>query len=73
MYELSIIVEKYVEAAKKQGQEPDVLYCLELLKETGLVVVPGSGFLQYPGTYHFRMTILILPEEKLLEKMKVFK
>lgn len=49
-----------------------MLYCLDLLKETGLVVVPGSGFLQYPGTYHFRMTILILPEEKLLAKMKIF-
>ncbi|CAK89418.1 unnamed protein product (macronuclear) [Paramecium tetraurelia] len=66
------LTDKFVQHAKKLGYEPDVLYCLDLLKETGLVVVPGSGFLQYPGTYHFRMTILILPEEKLLAKMKIF-
>ncbi|CAD8211876.1 unnamed protein product [Paramecium pentaurelia] len=65
--------EKFIQFAKEQNQEPDVVYCLDLLKETGLVVVPGSGFLQYPGTYHFRMTILILPEERLLAKMKIFK
>ncbi|CAD8209384.1 unnamed protein product [Paramecium octaurelia] len=65
--------EKFIQFAKEQNKEPDVVYCLDLLNETGLVVVPGSGFLQYPGTYHFRMTILILPEEKLLAKMKIFK
>lgn len=30
----------------------------ELLEETGVCVVPGSGFGQKPGTYHFRTTIL---------------
>ncbi|XP_062501418.1 alanine aminotransferase 2-like [Corticium candelabrum] len=38
--------------------EPDAFYCLELLKAKGICVVPGSGFKQLPGTYHFRMTIL---------------
>jgi len=33
-------------------------YCLRLLEETGICVVPGSGFGQAPGTFHFRMTIL---------------
>ena len=36
----------FVEAARLQGKEPDVLYCLELLDETGLSCVPGSGFQQ---------------------------
>jgi alanine transaminase len=40
-----LFLDKYIQHAKKSGQEPDVLYCLDLLKETGLVVVPGSGFL----------------------------
>lgn len=38
--------------------EPDMFYCLELLDKGGICVVPGSGFKQLPGTYHFRMTIL---------------
>jgi aspartate/methionine/tyrosine aminotransferase len=39
-------------------------YCLALLEETGICVVPGSGFGQAPGTWHFRTTILP-PVEKL--------
>jgi alanine transaminase len=44
--------------------EPDALYCMELLEQTGVVVVPGSGFGQVQGTHHFRTTILP-PENKL--------
>lgn len=33
---------------------PDMFYCLKLLEETGICVVPGSGFGQRQGTYHFR-------------------
>ena len=36
----------------------DSEYCLTLLEETGICVVPGSGFGQAPGTWHFRTTIL---------------
>lgn len=46
-------------AAKERGKAPDVLYCLELLEETGLSCVPGSGFQQAPGTFHIRTTILV--------------
>eukprot|EP00419_Tripos_fusus_P062242 CAMPEP_0172915998 /NCGR_PEP_ID=MMETSP1075-20121228/195352_1 /TAXON_ID=2916 /ORGANISM="Ceratium fusus, Strain PA161109" /LENGTH=502 /DNA_ID=CAMNT_0013775181 /DNA_START=73 /DNA_END=1580 /DNA_ORIENTATION=+ len=42
----------------------DEIYCLELLERTGVVTVPGSGFGQKPGTFHFRMTIL--PDEDVL-------
>lgn len=35
---------KAVEAAKKAGKSPDTFYCLKLLENTGVVVVPGSGF-----------------------------
>lgn len=37
-----------------------------LIRETGVVVVPGTGFGQKPGSHHFR--IVILPEERILEK-----
>lgn len=33
---------------------PDMFFCLSLLEETGICVVPGSGFGQREGTYHFR-------------------
>lgn len=48
-----------IEAAKAMGKSPDVMYCLELLDETGLSCVPGSGFEQAPGTFHIRTTILV--------------
>jgi aspartate/methionine/tyrosine aminotransferase len=38
-------------------------YCIALLEETGICVVPGSGFGQDPGTLHFRTTILPPMEE----------
>ncbi|MBI4802139.1 MAG: hypothetical protein HY796_06410 [Elusimicrobia bacterium] len=49
-------------------------YCLRLLEETGICVVPGSGFGQKPGTLHFRTTFLPPKDEikALVEKMKKF-
>ena len=52
----------------------DSEYCLSLLEETGICVVPGSGFGQLPGTYHFRTTILP-PTDKIkgvVEKLRAF-
>ncbi len=56
---------KAVIAAKELGISADALYCSELLENTGIVVVPGSGFGQLDGTYHFRTTIL--PSEETLK------
>jgi aspartate/methionine/tyrosine aminotransferase len=49
-------------------------YCLALLEETGICVVPGSGFGQMPGTLHFRTTFLPPRDEieTLVKKMKTF-
>ncbi|KAG9352728.1 hypothetical protein JZ751_021142, partial [Albula glossodonta] len=44
----------------KLGMAPDMFYCLRLLEETGICVVPGSGFGQKEGTYHFRYTSITL-------------
>ncbi|XP_046897639.1 alanine aminotransferase 2 isoform X3 [Hypomesus transpacificus] len=59
-----------VDEAKNRGMPADMLYCLRLLETTGICVVPGSGFGQREGTYHFRMTILPSTEKLkiLLEK-----
>lgn len=56
---------KAVEEALRVGVAADGLYCLELLRATGLVVVPGSGFGQSDGSWHFRITFL--PPEHLLD------
>merc|ERR1712048_1064027 len=53
-----------VVAAKRQGKAPDVFYALRLLEETGICVVPGSGFGQADGTFHIRTTFLA-PEEQM--------
>jgi len=45
-------------AAAAAGMVGDEWYCIKLLEATGLVVVPGSGFRQVEGTYHFRTTFL---------------
>ncbi|XP_036375219.1 alanine aminotransferase 2-like isoform X2 [Megalops cyprinoides] len=68
------IPERAVKEAKEKGQAPDMLYCMQLLEETGICVVPGSGFGQRDGTYHFRMTILPSTDKLkvLLEKVKEF-
>lgn len=53
-----------IQAAAESNMAPDVLYCLELLKSTGIATTPGSGFGQKDGTFHFRTTILV-QESKL--------
>ncbi|KAH8897093.1 PLP-dependent transferase [Thozetella sp. PMI_491] len=49
---------KAVVAAETEGRKADEFYCMELLKATGVCVVPGSGFGQKDGTLHFRTTFL---------------
>lgn len=49
---------KAVDAAKAANRQPDEFYALRLLDATGVCIVPGSGFGQKPGTYHFRTTFL---------------
>jgi len=44
----------------------DKRWVTELVHETGVVVVHGSGFRQRPGTAHFR--IVYLPPEDVLER-----
>jgi len=54
-----------VAAAEAKGIAADEFYCMQALETTGLVVVPGSGFRQVEGTFHFRTTFL-----PTLEQMK---
>lgn len=59
---------------RRYEQERDEAYCMKLLEETGICVVPGSGFGQEAGTFHFRTTFLPPQEEieELVEKLRAF-
>lgn len=63
-----------IEAAKKAGKVPDVLYCLKLLEATGISTVPGSGFGQKEGVFHLRTTILPAEEDMpaIMDSFKKF-
>lgn len=50
--------EKVLKVAAVAKVAPDLFYTQRLLEETGIVMVPGSGFRQVPGTWHVRCTIL---------------
>ncbi|KAK7867733.1 hypothetical protein R5R35_002240 [Gryllus longicercus] len=65
---------KAIEIAKQQKLAPDAYYAFQLLENSGICIVPGSGFGQKEGTYHFRTTILPQPEKLkvMLEKFKIF-
>lgn len=54
---------KAIEEAKRRKQPADAFYAFELLEQTGICIVPGSGFGQQPGTFHFRTTILPQPDK----------
>ncbi|KAL4399168.1 alanine transaminase [Malassezia pachydermatis] len=61
--------------AEKVGKKVDELYCMELLKETGICVVPGSGFGYTPrvlddgSSYsYFRTTLLAKATDKFVER-----
>ncbi|PID62545.1 MAG: aminotransferase [Ignavibacteriae bacterium] len=51
---------------KLEIKNSDNHFVAELIKETGVVVVPGTGFGQVPNTNHFR--IVFLPQDEILEK-----
>ncbi|EKM56752.1 uncharacterized protein PHACADRAFT_254051 [Phanerochaete carnosa HHB-10118-sp] len=61
-----------VDAANKIGKTPDTLYALELLDETGICVVPGSGFGQKEGESHYRLTCLCPGVEEYVTALEEF-
>lgn len=52
--------------ARLHDVQSDGDWCRELMQETGVVVVPGSGFGQRPGTQHFRL--VLLPSLSIIEE-----
>ena len=65
--------DKAMAAAAERGMPVDSLYCLDMVNETGIMTVPGSGFGQVPGTYHFRMTNLVSPTQEMVATLDLLK
>jgi aspartate/methionine/tyrosine aminotransferase len=61
-----------IKAAAAKGQSPDTFYALSVLENTGICVVPASGFLQKPGRYGFRTTFLP-PEKEMSRAVELFR
>ncbi|KAK6731854.1 hypothetical protein RB195_007983 [Necator americanus] len=66
--------QRAIDKARSLNQTPDFFYAMQLLEATGVCIVPGSGFGQKEGTYHFRTTILPQPElmKEMLNRFKSF-
>lgn len=65
------IPKRAVQEASAKGKMADEAYCMELLNSTGVCMVPGSGFGQKDGSWHFRTTFLP-PEEEIEEFVNRF-
>lgn len=66
--------EAAIAEAHKNNCAPDFFYAMQFLEQYGVCVVPGSGFGQQPGSYHFRTTILPQPDvfEDMMDRFRKF-
>ncbi|KIY52189.1 PLP-dependent transferase [Fistulina hepatica ATCC 64428] len=64
--------DKAIAAARAASKEPDAFYALKLLDETGICVVPGSGFGQKEGEWHYRLTCLCPGVEEYVGALEAF-
>jgi len=64
---------KALKKAEKEQVPADFMYCMDMVEQTGIMTVPGSGFGQRDGSYHYRMTNLVTPTENLEETLKALR
>ena len=62
------IPQKAVHAAIKAGKQVDEYYCIRMLETVGVCVIPGSGFGQKEGTWHYRTTFLAAEDYNVAER-----
>lgn len=65
--------DKALAAANKENVPADFLYCMDMVNETGIMTVPGSGFGQRENSYHYRVTNLVTPTERLEETLNTLR
>jgi aspartate/methionine/tyrosine aminotransferase len=64
-----------IKKAEENGVPVDFMYCLDMVNETGIMTVPGSGFGQKQDSFHYRITNLVTPTGDLqttLDRLKIF-
>nr|ALB24939.1 alanine aminotransferase [Pseudokeronopsis rubra] len=69
------LTQSAIKAAKEQGVQPDFFYCMQMVNETGIMTVPGSGFGQRDGEFHYRITNLVSPTSEMratLDRLEAF-
>jgi alanine transaminase len=62
-----LIEEVKNESWKGKQKPPDLVWCMRLLNEEGIVTIPGSGFGQKEGIHHVRITFL--PSEENMSEV----
>jgi len=72
LYPRILLSEKAKKKALEAGKEPDAFYALALLDETGICVIPGSGFGQKEGEWHYRLTCLCPGVDEYVGKLEKF-
>mmetsp|Transcript_14532 Transcript_14532/g.24804 ORF Transcript_14532/g.24804 Transcript_14532/m.24804 type:complete len:98 (+) Transcript_14532:1238-1531(+) len=65
--------EKARAEAERLHMPADFMYCMDLVNETGIMTVPGSGFGQKEGTFHYRVTNLVTPTEEMAKTLQTLK
>jgi aspartate/methionine/tyrosine aminotransferase len=65
--------EKALKEASKQNVPADFMYCMDMVNETGIMTVPGSGFGQKENDYHYRITNLVSPTEDMVSTLELLK
>ncbi|XP_074545287.1 alanine aminotransferase 2 [Halichoeres trimaculatus] len=60
---------KAIQQAEEMGMKPDTFYCMRLLEEAGVLVLPGSEYGQKEGTHHIRFCIMS-PQETMEEVLR---
>lgn len=48
---------RFIQHALDRSMEPDALFCVTLLEQTGVATLPGSSLGQPRHTYHFRISL----------------
>ena len=62
--------DKALKKAKLAEVPADFMYCLDMVNQTGIMTVPGSGFGQKDDEYHYRITNLVTPTSDLETTLK---
>ncbi|KAM6990598.1 alanine aminotransferase 1 isoform 2-T2 [Tautogolabrus adspersus] len=60
---------KAIQKAKEMGMQPDTFYCVRLLEEAGVLILPGCEYGQKEDTHHIRFCIMS-PQDILEEVLR---